>query len=75
MLGSHGVPKEGEGQCGEETDGEPGLTLGFHSCRSPEPASGTMLRRLVQQWSVLVFLLSYSVPSRGRSVEGLGRRL
>ncbi|NP_036768.1 parathyroid hormone-related protein preproprotein [Rattus norvegicus] len=34
-----------------------------------------MLRRLVQQWSVLVFLLSYSVPSRGRSVEGLGRRL
>ncbi|XP_057634366.1 parathyroid hormone-related protein [Chionomys nivalis] len=34
-----------------------------------------MLRRLVQQWSVLVFLLSYSVPSCGRSVEGLSRRL
>ncbi|XP_008845125.1 parathyroid hormone-related protein isoform X2 [Nannospalax galili] len=34
-----------------------------------------MLRRLVQQWSVAVFLLSYSVPSCGRSVEGLGRRL
>ncbi|CAH7433642.1 Pthlh [Phodopus roborovskii] len=34
-----------------------------------------MLRRLVQQWSVLVFLLSYSMPSCGRSVEGLSRRL
>nr|Q9GLC7.1 RecName: Full=Parathyroid hormone-related protein; Short=PTH-rP; Short=PTHrP; Contains: RecName: Full=Osteostatin; Flags: Precursor [Oryctolagus cuniculus]AAG13414.1 parathyroid hormone-related protein [Oryctolagus cuniculus] len=34
-----------------------------------------MLRRLVQQWSVAVFLLSYSVPSCGRSVEGPGRRL
>ncbi|XP_049738674.1 parathyroid hormone-related protein isoform X1 [Elephas maximus indicus] len=34
-----------------------------------------MLRRLVQQWSVAVFLLSYSVPSSGRSLEGLGRRL
>uniref|UniRef100_A0ABI7XJU9 Parathyroid hormone-related protein n=3 Tax=Felidae TaxID=9681 RepID=A0ABI7XJU9_FELCA len=34
-----------------------------------------MLRRLVQQWSVAVFLLSYSVPSCGRSVEELGRRL
>lgn len=41
----------------------------------PGPVSGTMLRRLVQQWSVLVFLLSYSVPSCGRSVEGLSRRL
>ncbi|KAM6153231.1 parathyroid hormone-related protein isoform 1-T1 [Erethizon dorsatum] len=34
-----------------------------------------MLRRLVQQWSVAAFLLSCSVPSCGRSVEGLGRRL
>ncbi|XP_055990583.1 parathyroid hormone-related protein [Sorex fumeus] len=34
-----------------------------------------MLRRLVPRWSVLVFLLSYSVPSCGRSVEELGRRL
>ncbi|KAM9672615.1 parathyroid hormone-related protein [Trichechus inunguis] len=34
-----------------------------------------MLRRLVQQWSVAVFLLSYSVPSSGHSLEGLGRRL
>ncbi|XP_073939136.1 parathyroid hormone-related protein [Castor canadensis] len=34
-----------------------------------------MLRKLLQQWSVAVFLLSYSVPSCGRSVEGLGRRL
>ncbi|EGW08966.1 Parathyroid hormone-related protein [Cricetulus griseus] len=34
-----------------------------------------MLRRLVRQWSVLVFLLSYSMPSCGRSVEGLSRRL
>ncbi|XP_005871906.1 parathyroid hormone-related protein [Myotis yumanensis] len=35
-----------------------------------------MLRRLVQQWSVVaVFLLSYSVPSCGRSVEERGRRL
>ncbi|XP_049639819.1 parathyroid hormone-related protein [Suncus etruscus] len=34
-----------------------------------------MLRRLVPQWSVLVFLLSYSMPSCGRSVEELGRRL
>lgn len=33
-----------------------------------------MLRRLVPRWSVLVFLLSYSVPSCGRSVEELGRR-
>nr|AAA60216.1 parathyroid-like protein precursor [Homo sapiens] len=34
-----------------------------------------MQRRLVQQWSVAVFLLSYAVPSCGRSVEGLSRRL
>ncbi|XP_053412016.1 parathyroid hormone-related protein [Nycticebus coucang] len=34
-----------------------------------------MLRRLVQHWSVAVFLLSYSVPSCGRSVEELSRRL
>ncbi|XP_075408038.1 parathyroid hormone-related protein [Tenrec ecaudatus] len=33
-----------------------------------------MLRRLVQQWSIAVFLLSYSVPSSGRALEGLGRR-
>ncbi|XP_072510559.1 parathyroid hormone-related protein isoform X4 [Notamacropus eugenii] len=34
-----------------------------------------MFRRLFQQWSFAVFLLSYSVPSCGRSVEGLSRRL
>lgn len=34
-----------------------------------------MLRRLLQRWGVLLFLLSYPVPSGGRSVEGLGRRL
>uniref|UniRef100_A0A8C6DXE6 Parathyroid hormone-related protein n=1 Tax=Moschus moschiferus TaxID=68415 RepID=A0A8C6DXE6_MOSMO len=34
-----------------------------------------MLWRLVQRWSVAVFLLSYSVPSCGRSVEEFGRRL
>lgn len=34
-----------------------------------------MLRRLVQQWSVAVFLLSYAVPSCGRSAQELGRRL
>ncbi|KAM8981646.1 parathyroid hormone-related protein isoform X1 [Sarcophilus harrisii] len=35
----------------------------------------TMFRKLFQQWSFAVFLLSYSVPACGRSVEGLSRRL
>ncbi|XP_011949470.1 PREDICTED: parathyroid hormone-related protein isoform X1 [Cercocebus atys] len=34
-----------------------------------------MQRRLVQQWSVAVFLLSYAVPSCGRSVDFFFRRL
>ncbi|XP_021501665.1 LOW QUALITY PROTEIN: parathyroid hormone-related protein [Meriones unguiculatus] len=34
-----------------------------------------MLRRLLQRWSVLLFLLGCAVPSCGRSLEGLGRRL
>ncbi|XP_053107701.1 parathyroid hormone-related protein isoform X1 [Hemicordylus capensis] len=34
-----------------------------------------MFPRLFQQWSVVVFLLSYCVPSSGRSLEGNSRRL
>ncbi|CAN8212701.1 unnamed protein product [Coccothraustes coccothraustes] len=34
-----------------------------------------MFAKLFQQWSFAVFLLSYSVPSYGRSVEGISRRL
>ncbi|KYO44740.1 parathyroid hormone-related protein isoform B [Alligator mississippiensis] len=34
----------------------------------------TMFPRLFQQWSFAVFLLSYSVPCCGRSVEGISRR-
>ncbi|XP_063998349.1 parathyroid hormone-related protein [Pogoniulus pusillus] len=34
-----------------------------------------MFTKLFQQWSFAVFLLSYSVPSYGRSVEGISRRL
>ncbi|XP_019399785.1 PREDICTED: parathyroid hormone-related protein isoform X1 [Crocodylus porosus] len=33
-----------------------------------------MFPRLFQQWSFAVFLLSYSVPCCGRSVEGISRR-
>ncbi|NXJ38928.1 PTHR protein, partial [Ciconia maguari] len=34
-----------------------------------------MFTKLFQQWSFAVFLLSYSVPSYGRSVEGISRCL
>ncbi|NXN69717.1 PTHR protein, partial [Himantopus himantopus] len=34
-----------------------------------------MFTKLFQRWSFAVFLLSYSVPSCGRSVEGISRRL
>ncbi|XP_038596411.1 parathyroid hormone-related protein isoform X2 [Tachyglossus aculeatus] len=33
-----------------------------------------MFRTLFQQWSFAVFLLSYSVPTAGRPVEGISRR-
>uniref|UniRef100_A0A8D0HUH6 Parathyroid hormone like hormone n=1 Tax=Sphenodon punctatus TaxID=8508 RepID=A0A8D0HUH6_SPHPU len=33
-----------------------------------------MFTRLFQRWSLAVFLLSYSVPSYGRSLEGIRRR-
>lgn len=57
-------------------DGDSGLTPApFPLCCRFREREDTMLRRLVRQWSVAVFLLSYSVPSCGRSVEELGRRL
>ncbi|XP_060131139.1 parathyroid hormone-related protein isoform X2 [Zootoca vivipara] len=39
------------------------------------PSEATMFPRLFQQWSFLVFLLSYCVPSSERSLEGNSRRL
>ncbi|XP_044274407.1 parathyroid hormone-related protein isoform X1 [Varanus komodoensis] len=42
----------------------------------PKPHSiATMFPKRFQQWSFVVFLLSYCVPSSGRSLEGSSRRL
>lgn len=61
-------------QQGARRDGEALLTSAPRLCLQVPRRRDTMLRKLLPQWSVAVFLLSYSVPSCGRSVEGLGRR-